>query len=664
MKTKLFYSLIIAATVVLALLYLAFYSISSTLPHIPRDFRQLVYSSPTQVYADDGTLIYQLRGQMYVPASQISPWFFKAIIATEDARFETHHGLDKIGIGRALYSTLFRGRREGGSTITQQLAKVLFFSYRREVLRKLKDALVAVQLESMFTKEEILEAYANVVFFGGVSYGVEDAAQQYFSKSASELNLSEAALLAGIVNAPNIYNPFSNLAAAEQRRRLVLRRMLTVGYIDSTVYAEAVSDSIRLVPRKQRSNDFVDYVLSEAEKLFGRDAVQYGGLKIYTTLDPDLQQLAERTLADGIQRLEAELDSTGAPLQGAMAVVSVATGDIKALVGGRKRVPGGFNRAASSNRHVGSGIKPFLYYAAIDELGMTPATVVMDTMTTFYQPGSRPWTPRNFDRRYRGQLVLKSALMQSVNVIAAQIGARLTPKGIVRAVRRFGVTAKLPEILSLSIGTAGISPIEMASAYSVFARNGTWFQPTAIKRVEDANGVVLFRALRTFGDRRLDPRASYMTLDMMRGVVEGGGATSRAIRSAGFDGIAAGKTGTSTDFTDAWFNGYTSSLSVSVWVGYDRNFKMYRKNRLGVTGGYGAAPIWARFMRQASLRYPAREFRRPPGLKTIYVDPVFGWQVLEPADGLRVVVPEDWLPDALWQPDIPRMPLEADSLGQ
>ncbi|HHL71741.1 MAG TPA: penicillin-binding protein [Bacteroidetes bacterium] len=664
MKTKFFYSLIIAATALLAVLYLAFYSISASLPHIPDDFRQLVYSRPTQVFADDGSLVYQLRGQMYVPSSQISPWFFKGIIATEDARFASHHGIDKIGIARALYATLFRGRREGGSTITQQLAKVLFFSYRREVMRKFKDALVAVQLESMFSKEEILEAYANVVFFGGVSYGIEDAAQQYFSKHAADLTLSEAALLAGMVNSPNIFNPFTNFPAAEKRRRLVLRRMLATGSIDSSLYFSALADSIRLVPRRQRSNDFVDYVLKEAAKLFGQDAVQYGGLKIYTTLDPDLQKLAERTIADGVQKLEAELDSTGAPLQGAMAVVSVATGDIKALVGGRKRVPGGFNRAASSNRHVGSGIKPFLYYAAIDELGMTPASVVMDTMSTFYQPGSRPWRPRNFDRRYRGQLVLKSALMQSVNVIAAQIGARLTPKGIVRAVRRFGITAELPEILSLSIGTAGISPIEMASAYAVFARNGTWFEPTTIKRVEDVNGVVLFRSLRTFGDRRLQPQASYMTLDMMRGVVEEGGATSRAIRSAGFAGIAAGKTGTSTDFTDAWFNGYTSSLSVSVWVGYDRSYKMYRKNGAGVTGGYGAAPIWARFMRQASLRYPAREFRRPPGLKTVYVDPVFGWQVLEPADGLRVVVPEDWLPDAEWQHGIPGMQSPADSLVQ
>jgi len=278
MKTKFFYSLIIAATALLAVLYLAFYSISASLPHIPDDFRQLVYSRPTQVFADDGSLVYQLRGQMYVPSSQISPWFFKGIVATEDARFASHHGIDKIGIARALYATLFRGRREGGSTITQQLAKVLFFSYRREVMRKFKDALVAVQLESMFSKEEILEAYANVVFFGGVSYGIEDAAQQYFSKHAADLTLSEAALLAGMVNSPNIFNPFTNFPAAEKRRRLVLRRMLATGSIDSSLYFSALADSIRLVPRRQRSNDFVDHVLKEAAQLFGQDAVQYGGL--------------------------------------------------------------------------------------------------------------------------------------------------------------------------------------------------------------------------------------------------------------------------------------------------------------------------------------------------------------------------------------------------
>ncbi len=643
MRKNIFYSLIGLASAGLIIFYAGFFYISVSLPYIPNDLRQLVFSQPTEIFADDGSLVYSLRGQRYVPLSQISPNFYNALIATEDSRFYQHHGIDPPGLVRAV---AYMGKRGGGSTLTQQLGKVLFFTYRSEFLRKFKDMLLAMQLESMFSKEQILEAYCNFVYFGGTAYGIEDASQQFFSKPAAELSIAEGAMLAGIINAPNLFNPFSHPERAERRQHLVLSRLHTVGLISDQELVDAIDDSLIYVTRRQRGNDYVDYVIKQATALFGKDAVQYGGLKIYTSLDPDLQRIAERAVSDGISRLEASLDSTGAPLQGAMAVISVATGEVKALVGSRKRVPGGFNRAVSENRHVGSGIKPIIYYTAMEKLGLTPKSVRMDTATAFYVgPGQPRWRVRNFDRRFRGPVTLKWALMQSINVISAQLTKELTPQTVVAAAKRFGITSPLQPNISLSIGTGSTSPLQMASAYSIFARNGMYYPPVCIKRVQDASGLVIHKALLRFGDQRLDPQLSYMTLDMMKGYFSDLINNGRIIRANGFRGPGAGKTGTSTDYTDAWFNGVTSSLAASVWVGYDRNFKMYRKNRRGVTGSFGAVPIWANFMKVAQNRYPARNFQMPQGLKPVVIDRITGWPTLDPRKALPVVLPEDQADD-------------------
>ncbi|MFQ5633437.1 MAG: transglycosylase domain-containing protein, partial [bacterium] len=495
--------------------------------------------------------------------------------------------------------------------------------------------------ESMFSKDEILEAYCNLVYFGGTAYGVEDAARQFFNKSAIDLDLAEAALLAGILNSPYSFNPFSHPEAAKRRQMLVLSSMLREGYIDRLMYDEAIADSMRYVPRRTRSNDFIDYVISQAEKKYGSEAVRYGGLRIYTTLDPDLQKMAEEELAAGLMRLESELDSTGQKLQGAVAVISVPTGEVKALVGSRTHIPGGFNRATSDNRHVGSGVKPFVYFAALEQLGLQPYSVVKDSLITYRLPTGQRYRPRNFERTYRGPVTLKFAIMNSINTVAVQLGNRLTPEKITETIRRFGVTAKLDEVLSLALGTSGISPVEMASAYALFARNGVYYEPAFFKRVEDINGTVIDRGPLQIGQERIDPRISFQVLDMLRGVVDRGTAY-RAIRvRAGLTIPLAGKTGTSYDYTDAWFNGVTTSLATSVWVGYDRDLQLRKKNGGGATGGFAAAPIWASFMRRAAERYPAREFRMPDGLKRAYVDPFQGWRVFDRSEGLDVIIPED-----------------------
>lgn len=641
MKTKIFYSLILAISAFLLLGYIGFYFLIYDLPYVPNDLRQLVYARPTEIFADDGSLVYRLGGQTYVPLDNISPHFRQAVIATEDGDFYQHHGLDKLAYFRAIYRSAIAGRRLGGvSTLTQQLAKIMFFSYRRQVLRKLKDMLLAMQLESMFSKDHILEAYCNLVYFGGTAYGIEDAARQFFDKSAIDLTLPEAALLAGILNSPYSLNPFSHPEAAKRRQMLVLNSMLREGYIDRTTFEIVSTDTLRYVQRRSRSNDFIDYVVSEAEKRYGAEAVRFGGLKIYTTLDPDLQKIAEEELASGLTRLESTLDSTDQKLQGAFAVISVPTGEIKALVGARNHIPGGFNRAISSNRHVGSGIKPFVYYAALEQLGLQPYSVENDSLYSYRLPTGQTYRPRNFERTYRGHVTLKYALMNSINTISVQLGNRLSPARIAETVRRFGITSELDEVLSLALGTSGISPVEMASAYAVFARNGVYLEPSFLKRVEDLNGTIIDRGPIQIGQERIDPQISYQMLNMMQGVIDGGTAFNAIRNRGGLNMPIAGKTGTSYDYTDAWFNGVTSSLAVSAWVGYDRVLQLRRRSGGGATGGFAAAPIWANFMQRAAERYPAREFREPDGLKEVYVEPREGWRVYNQSDGIGIYIPE------------------------
>jgi len=298
----------------------------------------------------------------------------------------------------------------------------------------------------------------------------------------------------------------------------------------------------------------------------------------------------------------------------------------------------------ATNRHVGSAIKPFVYYTAIEQLGLSPVSMVNDTVVSFRLPDRTRWTPRNFDRRHRGRMILKYALMRSINAVSAQLISQVTPQKVVETTRRFGITSEIDPVLSLSLGTAGISPLEMAAAFAVFANDGVYYKPVSVKRVEDANGVVLDRAF-ALGEGRLPAASSFETLDMMRGVIDGG--TARVIRSLGFSSPAAGKTGTSTEFTDAWFTGFTTSLSTSVWVGYDRIFQMHTRRGRGVDGARGAAPIWADFMKQATQLYPARDFSLPEGLKMLDVDPFSGKQVSDPSEGIPVAVPLEVTPEIL-----------------
>jgi len=605
------------------------------LPQVPEPLGRIIETPPTEIFAATGERLMVIGGREVVPLNRISPAFIKAVIATEDHRFWEHHGLDKLRTLKALWVTIFEpGRIQGASTITQQLAKNLFFSYRRTYMRKFRELLVALQIETQYSKREILEAYLNQIPFGVGAYGIEQAARSFFGKPALELNLAESALLAGLPKSPTRYNPYRYFERAKIRQQLVLGRMKAVGYATAEEAETAFKAELQLAPHSEgppRGSYFLDLVLNDLEERYGPEVVYHGGLKVSTTLDPQQQAWAIESLQNGLMKLDQLLGITGGdeaggsgPLthpQGALVAIECNSGAVKALVGGRDYSETEFNRAVGNNRLPGSGFKPFLYYAAFEKLGLTPANVFVDRPITISVTGARDWTPKNFEREYEGPMVLKQALMKSVNVIAAQLIERVGPDAVIDVARRCGISSPLTSVYSLALGTSGVSPLEMASAFGTFATGGVRHEPYWIRRVEDPLGRVLEEQI-VRGQRTLDAGIGYQVVDMMRGVLTKG--TGRIIRRMGFDLPAAGKTGTSDDFRDAWFTGFTPTLSVSVWVGYDRNISMRDVNGVGITGGRGAAPIWADFMIKATNGEPPREFTVPPEIRFESIDPVSG----------------------------------------
>jgi penicillin-binding protein 1A len=605
------------------------------LPQVPQPLGRIIETPPTEIFAATGERLMVIGGREVVPLNRISPFFIKAVIATEDHRFWEHHGLDKLRTLKALWITVFEsGRIQGASTITQQLAKNLFFSYRRTYMRKFRELLVALQIERQYSKREILEAYLNQIPFGVGAYGIEQAARSFFGKPALELNLAESALLAGLPKSPTRYNPYRYFKRAKKRQQLVLERMKAVGYATADEAEAAFQAALQLTPHAAgtpKGSYFLDMVLNDLEERYGPEVVYHGGLKVSTTLDPQQQAWAIESLQNGLIKLDqlmgiadGEKSDSASPLthpQGALVAIECNSGAVKALVGGRDYSETEFNRAVESNRLPGSGFKPFLYYAAFEKLDLTPANVFVDKAITIPVKGASDWRPKNFEREYEGPMILKQALMKSVNVIAAQLVERVGPDAVIDVARRCGINSVLTPVYSLALGTSGVSPLEMASAFGTFATGGVRHEPFWIRRIEDPLGRVLQEQI-VRGQRTLDTAIDFQLIDMMRGVLTAG--TGRIIRRMGFDLPAAGKTGTTDDYRDAWFTGFTPTLSVSVWVGYDRGISMRDANGVGITGGRGAAPIWADFMIKATSGEPPREFTVPSNIRFETVDPVSG----------------------------------------
>ncbi len=636
------YAITLTGVLVLAGVYLG---LRDDLPQLPEKLETINLNLPTELYSVDGERIHIVGQRRPVPLKEISPWFLKAIVAVEDRNFYKHRGLDHLGLLRALISNIKEGRvRQGGSGITQQLSKNLFFSFERNWVRKIKELFIALQLEATFSKDKILEAYSNQIYFGNGAYGVEEASRTYFDIRSKDLTLLQAALLAGLPNSPNNANPFSNLDRAMKRTHHILSRMVQVAMISEAQKQSALASDLKLATPERKTDSnlyFVNHVMSQLEADYGKEFVYFGGLKVFTTLDVRLQKAAEKSARVHLDYLDKQLPARSGQdsLQVALTAIENKGGAVRVLLGGRDYSSSQFNRAVSNNRLPGSSFKPFVYFTAMEQLGYSPATVVVDEPRTFPIQGGEPWQPQNFSNAYAGKLILKKALMRSINAVAAQLIDAVGPKEVIKTARQFGIKSPLGNNLSLALGTSAVSPLELAGAYSVIANLGIYNEPYLIRRIEDYDGNRLYEHFYE-GVQRFPQKSIYPLLDMMQGVVDGG--TGRVLRRMKFRHPAAGKTGTTNSFKDAWFNGFTKDLSASVWVGYDDNEPMLGKNGKGLTGAGAAAPIWTYFMKKALEGKDKVHFPKPEGIRIENVDIKTGiLHKAGPEEFLRVAVKEE-----------------------
>ncbi len=632
----LFYFILTVAAFCALLIVVLFFITIKDLPRVPEPLNRIIETPPTEIFAGTGERILVLGGREAVPLNRVSPHFIHAVLATEDHRFWEHHGVDKLRTLKALWVTLFRpGNIQGASTITQQLAKNLFFSFERSYKRKFQELMIALQIESQYSKEEILQAYLNQIPFGVGAHGIENAARTFFGKSASDLDLAESALLAGLPKSPTRYNPYLYFDKAKKRQQVVLERMLAVKTISPIEAQQASTAILKLKPQPSGARTgsyFLDTVIKQLEERYGTDVVYHGGLKVITTLNPEMQTWAVEALQNGLEGLDRVMglpEKAGQGLekntlkpQGAIVAVETNSGAVKALVGGRDYAESEYNRALQNNRLPGSGFKPFLYYTAFETLNIHPATLFVDRPVHIAVKGGKDWRPQNFSREHEGRMVLKKAFIDSVNTIAAQLIQQIRPENVIQTARLCGIESPLAPVLSVALGTSGVSPLEMASAFGTFATGGIRHQPFFIRRIEDSFGRVLEEHIIT-SEKILDPATAYQVVDMMRDVIDSG--TGSIVRELGFNLPAAGKTGTTNNFMDAWFTGFTPTLSTSVWVGFDQGMGLRDTRKVGITGGRGAAPIWTDFMIKATGGEPAREFSIPPNIRFESIDPETGF---------------------------------------
>ena len=627
---------------VLAIAAGSFYVFTMGLPRLPDDLSQLELQAGLTIYADSGELLYTFnRSVGRVGLADVSPHFINAIIATEDVDFYNHRGISLKGIAGALWQNLWAGGKvRGGSTLTQQIVKNLFLSRERTYTRKVKEILLAVQLESFFrrtygkaAKQKLLELYMNGTFFGTSAYGVEDAARTYFDKPASGLTISEAAMLAGLPNAPSTYNPIGgDSTAARSRAEHVMRRMASEGHITAKQLSAALSEPLHVrqdrLPQN-RTPYFVETIKSEIVNRWGQSALYYGGLVVHTTLDLAMQQAAESAVAEGLASLDQLLEfkpygnATQAErkdyVQGALVSIDPATGRVKAVVGGRDIFVSYYNRATTAKRQPGSGFKPFVYLAAFASGSVTPISLFLDEPRS-YVLDSGVWEPRNYGDSYLGLTTAAWGLVNSANATTAQIIQQIGPRRVVEAAAALGITTEIPPYPSIALGAAEVTPLELAAAYATLANYGVRVAPTFITRVSDLAGRELYRH-QVVQTPAVDPADAYLVTRLLRNVIDIG--TGRSVRRLGFTHPAAGKTGTTNDNTDAWFTGFTPDLVTSVWIGFDRRDvgKLVQKSTgAQITGGRGAAPIWTRYMKEVTAGRPPSNFWIPDGITEVVLD--------------------------------------------
>ena len=537
-----------------------------------------------------------------VPLSQMSVFLKDAVIAVEDHRYFNHPGIDPIGLGRAVVTNIRTDRTQGGSTITQQLARTLFLSNSRTPGRKIKEAALAVMLEVFLSKREILELYLNRVFLSGGVYGVETMSRKMLRKPASQLTLGEAALIAGIIRAPATYSPWHHFDAARARSFVVLQRMREEKKITAAQEKAARAEQIRIQPppsvSSARYGYAKEYLRQQFRNVFGGDNPP--DWKVHTTFDPAMQDAAEAAVRDGLRRLKIP------GLQVALVAVEPASGNILAMVGGSDFATTPFNRAVRSRRQPGSAFKPFVYAAALED-GMSPVSVLHGLQQVSVEAASGVWIPRDEKADGRDEMTLREALLESNNAAAVLLQQQVGTRPVLQLVRDFGVPNQ-PDVPSLALGSGLVTPLELTTAYAVFANGGYRIKSRGIQSVKDAaGGTVEYSHVER--ERVLPEDVTFQMVTMLQDVVARG--TGASARSYGVKGPIAGKTGSTNDYHDAWFVGFNSSVVVGVWAGFDQPQTI----RQGGTGARIALPIWADYMRRVQRLAPARPFEAPAGLE-------------------------------------------------
>lgn len=697
---------------------------------LPRVDRLADYKPPivSQVFGDDGSLVgeFYLERRSVVPVNQMPRKLIQAFVSAEDASFYQHKGIDYFGIVRAAFKNLISMRKkEGASTITQQVTKSMLLTPEKKFSRKIKEAILAKRMEEKLSKDEILYLYLNQIYLGAGAYGVQVAAETYFGKNVEQLNLAEMALLAGLPKAPNTYSPIKHMDKARERQAYVLERMVKEGYITQAEADHARQTPIVIRSMKKVNNEqsayFLEHLRIQLEEKYGEEQLYKGGLKIYTTMNAEMQRAAFESVKNGLKavdkrqgfrgaikylkeddvdafctKVEEGIDSaalkTGETYQGVVvglnpdrgeAIVRVGdrkgtltrknmawagktamvssytrpekgvraltlgsvlevsvvspeankegaqfaldqtpdvqaslvavdprTGGIKAMVGGYDFRKSQFNRAIQAKRNAGSAIKPIIYAAALEK-GMTPATVIEDAEVEYPDGAGGTWKPKNYDNTYRGPVTMREALTYSINMVSIKILEQIGAPYAVEFARKLGITSKMDPNLALALGAASVSPLELTSAYAVFANKGLQLPSFSITRVTDRDGTVLQQYQPPVPVPAVSPEASYVITNLMQSVVMSGTGHRASIGRP-----VAGKTGTTNDSKDAWFVGYIPQLVAGVWVGYDQE----RSLGAGGSGGMAAAPIWGEFMQKGIASLPAEDFEAPENISFVLIN--------------------------------------------
>lgn len=572
------------------------------------------------------------RASLPKPLSAFPKIVKRAVIDIEDERFYSHLGIDPVAVTRAVVVNIQHGKiSQGGSTLTQQLAKNLFFTNERSMARKVLEAFSAILIETAFSKDQILEFYLNEVFLGQEGsvaiHGFGEAARSLFDKDVEDLSLAEAATLAGVIKGPTKFSPRRYPERAEERRQLVLQKMFELGDIGEAEFQQASHEKVKIAPAfhsRKIAPYFIDYVRKQVEEVIDLPQTEGDYLKIYTGIDREYQACAETAVKNGLEALEKKYPKTRRkkdPLQAALVSALPASGEILAWVGGRNYQQNQFDRVSMARRQPGSSFKPFVYLTALDSHLNTYRTarttsVLEDQPITLEIPGSAPWTPQNFDGQYRGDVTVREALTHSLNIPTVNLAMKVGIDSVKRTAELFGFGSNLPAVPSIALGAGEVTPLELARAYATLVDGGYLmsFQPVSDVLLNDRP---LLRARKNKDEEQVASEdAIYVLVTILQDVVEKGTAT--AVRRLGFTRPVAGKTGTSNDARDAWFAGFTPRLLTVVWVGFDDNAQ------LGLTGGQAAVPIWTEYMKCVSPMEPELDFIPPPGVVFVDVDKTTG----------------------------------------